>query len=201
MIHWNFTKHIAQPWWDIDQDTFNNDDIDIEIVILLLFGQIATTLTSSVPSKKFFPSRTQRGLHGAKGCLIAPPLKTTSLHYGLSPIEKGDIKNFKFKALLHIQLWSKNVQTFFKWCQTPKSWLLILVFIIYVKYLRSYLQKTWRGGLTNLKFCVLANQLVPKKRVENNIFVRGPLHGANIGQIFSSPFSSENMFWNICSHF
>ena len=124
-----------------------------------------------------------------------------SVHYGLSPIEKGDIKNFKFKALLHIQLWSKNVQTFFKWCQTPKSWLLILVFIIYVKYLRSYLQKTWRGGLTNLKFCVLANQLVPKKRVENNIFVRGPLHGANIGQIFSSPFSSENMFWNICSHF
>ena len=124
-----------------------------------------------------------------------------TVHYGLSPIEKGDIKNFKFKTLLHIQLWSKNVQTFFKWCQTPKSWLLILVFIIYVKYLRSYLQKTWRGGLTNLKFCVLANQLVPKKRVENNIFVRGPLHGANIGQIFSSPFSSENMFWNICSHF
>ena len=123
------------------------------------------------------------------------------LHYGLSPIEKGDIKNFKFKTLLHIQLWSKNVQTFFKWCQTPKSWLLILVFIIYVKYLQSYLQKTWRGGLTNLKFCVLANQLEPKKRVENNIFVRGPLHGANIGQIFSSPFSSENMFWNICSHF
>ena len=97
-----------------------------------------------------------------------------AMHYGLSPIEKGDIKNFKFKALLHIQLWSKNVQTFFKWCQTPKSWLLILVFIIYVKYLQSYLQKTWRGGLTNLKFCVLANQLVPKKRVENNIFVRGP---------------------------
>ena len=27
-----------------------------------------------------------------------------SLHYGLSPIEKGDIKNFKFKTLLHIQL-------------------------------------------------------------------------------------------------
>ena len=25
-------------------------------------------------------------------------------HYGLSPIEKGDIKNFKFKTLLHIQL-------------------------------------------------------------------------------------------------
>ena len=134
-------------------------------------------------------------------CTICTRFNIKSLHYGLSPIEKGDIKNFKFKALLHIQLWSKNVQTFFKWCQTPKSWLLILVFIIYVKYLRSYLQKTWRGGLTNLKFCVLANQLVPKKRVENNIFVRGPLHGANIGQIFSSPFSSENMFWNICSHF
>ena len=26
------------------------------------------------------------------------------LHYGLSPIEKGDIENFKFKAMLHIQL-------------------------------------------------------------------------------------------------
>ena len=87
-----------------------------------------------------------------------------TLHYGLSPIEKGDVKKFKFKTLLHIQLWSKNVQTFFKWCQTPKSWLLILVFIKYVKYLQSYLQKTWRGGLTNLKFCVLANQLVPKKK-------------------------------------
>ena len=56
--------------------------------------------------------------------------------------------------------------------------------IIYVKYLRSYLQKTWRGGQTSLKFCVLANQVVPRKKVENNILVWGPLHGANIGQIF-----------------
>ena len=56
--------------------------------------------------------------------------------------------------------------------------------IIFVKYLRSYLQKTWRGVLWSLKFCVLTNKLVPRKKVENSLFHRWPLHGANIGQIF-----------------
>ena len=56
--------------------------------------------------------------------------------------------------------------------------------IIYVKYLRSYLQKTWRGVLRSLKFCVFANKPVPRKKAENSVFLRGPLHGANIGQIF-----------------
>ena len=56
--------------------------------------------------------------------------------------------------------------------------------IIYVKYLRSYLQKTWRGVLRSLKFCVFANKPVPRKKAENSVFLRGPLYGANIGQIF-----------------
>ena len=42
--------------------------------------------------------------------------------------------------------------------------------------------------------CVGQSAFTKKKEVENNNFVRGPLPGANIGQIFSSPFSSENMF-------
>ena len=50
----------------------------------------------------------------------------------------------------------------------------IFGFIYFVKYLRNYLLKTRRGGLTNMKFCVLANQLVPKKRVENNNFCQRP---------------------------
>ena len=85
------------------------------------------------------------------------------MHYGLSPIEKRDIKNFKFKALLHIQLWSKNVKTFFKWCQTPKSWLLILVFIIYVKYLRSYLQKNMKGGSDKSEILCVGQSACAKK--------------------------------------
>ena len=36
--------------------------------------------------------------------------------------------------------------------------------IIYVKYLRSYLQKTWRVGQKSLSFCVLANKLVPRNK-------------------------------------
>ena len=54
------------------------------------------------------------------------------------------------------------------------------IFQIFVKLFANNM----KGGLRSLKFCVLANQLVPSKKSENNIFLRGPLHGANIGQIF-----------------
>ena len=61
-------------------------------------------------------------------------------------------------------------------------------FIIYVKYLRSYLQKTWRGGLTNLKFCVLANQLVPKKSRKLHFCQRPPSWGKYRTNIFFTIF-------------
>ena len=68
-----------------------------------------------------------------------------------------DCKVVKSKTLVRLHFSSEIIQTFFKWCQTAKSLWLILGLIIYTKYLRSYLQKTWRGGLISLKFCVLAN--------------------------------------------
>ena len=35
-----------------------------------------------------------------------------------------------------------------------------------------------------MKFGVWSNQIVPSKKVENNIFISAALHGANIFQIF-----------------
>ena len=53
----------------------------------------------------------------------------------VKPHWKGEIKVFKIKTFWHIQLWSKNIQTFFKWCQTLKSlWFRVLsYFQIFVK--------------------------------------------------------------------
>ena len=38
-----------------------------------------------------------------------------------------------------------------------------------------------------------------EKKLENKNFTWAAVLGANISQIFSSPFSSENIFWNIWS--
>ena len=46
------------------------------------------------------------------------------------------------------------------------------------------LAKNMKGGLINMKFGVWSNQIVPSKKVENNIFISAALHGANIFQIF-----------------
>ena len=68
-----------------------------------------------------------------------------------------------------------------------------------VKYFGIYLQKTWRAGQVILKFGVLSNEVVLRKKLENKNFTWAALLGANISQIFSSSFSSENIFWNIWS--
>ena len=54
--------------------------------------------------------------------------------------------------------------------------------------------KNMKGGSDKSEILCVGQLACAKKKLEKNIFVRGPLHGANIGQIFSSPFSSENMF-------
>ena len=55
-----------------------------------------------------------------------------------------------------------------------------------VKYLYTYLQKTWRAGRISLKFGVVSNQVVLRKTLENKNFVRPALLCANIYQIFFS---------------
>ena len=54
-----------------------------------------------------------------------------------------------------------------------------------------YLQKTLTADWITLKFCVLSNEAVPRKKLENDNFIRAAVLGANISQIFSPPFSSE----------
>ena len=116
-------------------------------------------------------------------------ISTSTLFLGSNPlwVKSGNRGNLKFLNVNdHYELIFYQ-QMFISFLSDAKllhvyDWYLGL--IVYIKYLRSYLQKTWRGGQTSLKFCVLANQVVPRKKVENNILVWGPLHGANIGQIF-----------------
>ena len=53
-----------------------------------------------------------------------------------------------------------------------------------VKYIWSYLQKTWTAGRIILKFCVLSNKVVLRKKLENNKFIQAAVLSANIFQIF-----------------
>ena len=63
-----------------------------------------------------------------------------------------------------------------------------------VKYFWIFLQKTWTAGQVILKFGVLSNQVMLRKKVENKNFTWAAVLSANIFQIFSSPFSSENIW-------
>ena len=78
----------------------------------------------------------------------------------------------------------------------PNSQKLIIDFGFYhiCQIFAKLFAKNMKGGSDKSEILCVGQSACAKKRVENNIFVRGPLHGANIGQIFSSPFSSENMF-------
>ena len=49
----------------------------------------------------------------------------------------------------------------------------------HVFFAKGSLQKK-RGGLTSMEFGVWGNQIVPSKKVENNIFLSAALPGANI---------------------
>ena len=47
-----------------------------------------------------------------------------------------------------------------------------------VKYFGIYLQKTWRAGQVILKFGVLSNEVVLRKKLENKNFTWAALLGA-----------------------
>ena len=55
------------------------------------------------------------------------------------------------------------------------------------------------AGRIDLKFGVLSGEVVLGKKLENNNFIRAAVLGANISQIFSSPFSSGKNSENIWS--
>ena len=97
---------------------------------------------------------------------------------------RGNLKCLNVNNHFTLIFYQKYIILFLSDAKLPKVYDWFLGLIIHVKYLRSYLQKTWRGGLLRLKFCMLANLVVPRKKVENTDFHRAPLHGANIYQIF-----------------
>ena len=79
-----------------------------------------------------------------------------------------------------------------------------ILFVKLVKYFWIYLQKTWRAGQVILKFGMLSNEVVLRKKLENKNFTWAALLGANISQIFSPPFSSEKNsenIWNLAMSF
>ena len=78
------------------------------------------------------------------------------------------------------------------------------LFVNLVKYFWIYLQKTWRAGQVILKFIMLRNEVVLRKKLENKNFTLAALLGANIFQIFSPPFSSEKKsekIWSLAMGF
>ena len=107
------------------------------------------------------------------------------------PLKLGSLKVFYFKTLLRFWFGSKNVQTFLKWCKSTRSLYQIFFCTKLSEYFWIYLQKTWTAGRITLKFCVLSNEAVPGKKLENNNFIQAAVLGANISQIVSPPFSSE----------
>ena len=66
--------------------------------------------------------------------------------------------------------------------QKNYDWFLGL--IIYVKYLRSYLQKNMKGGSEKSEILCVGQLACAEKKRENSNFNRRPLHRANISQMF-----------------
>ena len=80
----------------------------------------------------------------------------------------------------------------------PNSQKLIIDFGFYQIcqiFAKLFAKKTWRGGPTNLKFCVLANQLVPKKREYKITFLS---EAPFMGQI-SDKYFLHHFHLKICS--
>ena len=70
---------------------------------------------------------------------------------------RGNLKCLKVNNHFALIFHQKKYIYFLSDGKPPKVYDWFLGLIIHVKYLRSYLQKTWRGGLLSLKFCTLAN--------------------------------------------
>ena len=96
----------------------------------------------------------------------------------------GILDIFKSNGWDFAQFWSKFDHFNFGWCRTVKRLQDKYFLQIFVKSGSYISQKHEGGGLINMKFGVWSNQIVPSKKVENNIFISAALHGANIFQIF-----------------
>ena len=68
-----------------------------------------------------------------------------------------EIKVFKSKDLVFAQFWSKSKNSTSGLSTTTRALFQIFFYTELVKYLYTYLRKTWRAGLGSLKFCVLSN--------------------------------------------
>ena len=97
-----------------------------------------------------------------------------------------EIKVFKSKGLVFAQFWSKFKNSTSGWSKTTRPLFQIYFYTELFKYLLTFLRKTWRAGQASLKFCVLSNQVVLRKTLENKNFACPALLWANISQIFFS---------------
>ena len=59
--------------------------------------------------------------------------------------EIKEIKGFFFKTLLRFQIWSKNIQTFIKWCKTARAFFQIIFFTKFVKKNVDSFTKNMKG--------------------------------------------------------
>ena len=114
-----------------------------------------------------------------------------------------EIKVFKSKGLVFAQFWSKFKNSTSGWSKTARALFQIYFYTELVKYLYTYLQKTWRAGRISLKFGVVSNQVVLRKTLENENFIRPALLCANIYQIFFSHLDTQKylllFFPRVCS--
>ena len=97
-----------------------------------------------------------------------------------------ELKVFKSKGLVFAQFWSKFKNSTSGWSKTARALFQIYFYTELFKYLVTFLRKTWTAGRASLKFCVLSNQVVLRKTLENKNFACPALLSANISQIFFS---------------
>ena len=95
-----------------------------------------------------------------------------------------ELKVFKSKGLVFAQFWSKFKNSTSGWSKTARALFQIYFYTELFKYLLTFLRKTWRAGRRSLKFGVLSNQVMLRKTLEYEKFLRLALLSANISQIF-----------------
>ena len=94
----------------------------------------------------------------------------------------------KSKAPVFAQFRSKIIRTSFDGCKTVKRSREKYFLQILLKKYRIYWQKTWTGCERNVKFGMQSDFFVLYKNPQNNFFLPGPFHCANISQIFYKYF-------------
>ena len=103
-------------------------------------------------------------------------------------IEIGEFKSFLLQNPVTLLIQIQNRSNLLKMMQIDKIFVPNIFFTKLVEYFWIYLQKTWRAGQVILKFGMLSNEVMLRKKPENNNFTWAALLGANISQIFSPPF-------------